>query len=115
MELTQWIKYDEYHASRIKNAKAWLSSIVKFAKLGLDSGPGENYVWRTILMNQVNGGNFCIKREWGFPDGEVTSLICKIMRQEAIDAQVLTSSQEEFVRDAMDRELGPVALDDKLA
>lgn len=115
MEPPRWIKHDEYQASYIENAEAWLSSIVKFAKLGPDEGPGENYVWRTILRDRADGGNGHMKRRWKFSNGEVACLIRKIMRQEAIDAQLLTRDQEQFVRDAMDRKSDPAALDDKLA
>ncbi|KAM0553188.1 hypothetical protein ACHAPJ_007475 [Fusarium lateritium] len=74
-----------------RNRESLLSSIVEFVQLPHESGSGEEYVWRTLLS-----------RDWyvdvnAFTSPEILSLIRKIMRQQSIDPNNLTTTQQSFV------------------
>ena len=50
MKPPQCKKGDLWTASQNVDVEAWLSSSRNFANLRLESSPGEDYVWRTIMM-----------------------------------------------------------------
>lgn len=61
-----------------------ISSIIDFVQLPETSGPGEDYVWRTLQS--------CFNEPSEDVDHEVRSLIRSTMRQESIRSESLTTS-----------------------
>ncbi|CAH0027199.1 unnamed protein product [Clonostachys rhizophaga] len=88
MEPPEWIQFDRYNASQIRDADAWVQQIARFVGLGPESGPGEDYIWRTANTPAT----YRIK-----PDGDIRELVRKFMRQESIDAGSLTKKQVQFL------------------
>ncbi|KAJ0142685.1 Uncharacterized protein HZ326_14498 [Fusarium oxysporum f. sp. albedinis] len=66
-----------------------ISSIGEFANLPHDSGPGEDYVWRTL--------EYCYAPVSQDTDQEVRSFIRALMRQQAISLEELTTSQIDYL------------------
>ncbi|TXB97302.1 hypothetical protein FocTR4_00011364 [Fusarium oxysporum f. sp. cubense] len=66
-----------------------ISSIGEFANLPHDSGPGEDYVWRTLES--------CYAPVSQDTDQEVRSIIRALMRQQAISLEELTTSQIDYL------------------
>jgi hypothetical protein len=65
-----------------------ISSIIDFVQLPETSGPGEDYVWRTLQSRDA-------ALEDTHP--EVRSLIRSVMRQESISSESLTASQIAYL------------------
>lgn len=96
MEPPQWHAKDEWSASTIVNTEGWLSSILAFARLGAKSGPGEDYIWRTILMGRLDMSN---KRDPASSiHEEYADIVRKIFRAEHIHVDQLTEEQRAYVR-----------------
>ncbi|CAH0058060.1 unnamed protein product [Clonostachys solani] len=91
MEPPEWIQMDRYCASRIWDADAWVQQIARFVGLGPESGPGEDYIWRTAHTRSTRR----IKA-----DEATRELVRKIMRHEHIDAGSLTNEQVQYIYEA---------------
>lgn len=93
----EWIKSNEWAVSWIKDADTWFASICSFAGLGPESGPAEDFVWRTILRG---GSSFYRdRRESEAISEDIAKLIRLILRGEHIDTNALTDDQVKFFRD----------------
>ena len=97
MQSSQWKKRDDWTASKIVDVEAWLTSICDFVRLGPESGPGEDYVWRTIMLDRYDGTSRPNRFEGRPIDDEKASLICKIMRRVPIVAKSLTEAQKHYI------------------
>ncbi|KAF7554911.1 hypothetical protein G7Z17_g2535 [Cylindrodendrum hubeiense] len=85
-------------------APSYLSSTLEFAGLGPESGPGEDFVWRTLIgrgFGEINGKS-CRLYEW--ISGDIALLVRMIMRQEQLDPDHLTPNQVDFINE------GPLSL-----
>ncbi|KAF9761037.1 hypothetical protein IL306_003978 [Fusarium sp. DS 682] len=90
--VTEVWRYDEEgHGARdVDRERAdRISSVTKFVALPPSSGPGEDYVWRTLLSRHQDVSNH--------NDSEVNSLIRTIMREQAIAPEDLTASQRSYL------------------
>lgn len=96
MQPPQWEKRDNWTASQIVDVEAWLISIREFAKLGPESNPGEDYVWRTIMQDRYDGIS---RPSYGAKpiDDEKASIVRKIMRRMPISVDSLTDSQRDYI------------------
>lgn len=97
MQPPEWVQHNEWTQSWIRDANAWLSSVFHFAGLGPESGPGEDYIWRTIMMDRFDGANRPNSLEPKPMSQDTARLIRKIMRREHIECNSLTEDQIEFV------------------
>ncbi|VUC25526.1 unnamed protein product [Clonostachys rosea] len=91
MEPPELIGMSRYTACPIRDADAWVQQIAGFAKLGPESGPGEDYIWRTA---KISSGPHLYK-----VDEATYGLFRKIMRLEHIDAGSLTEEELKLIRD----------------
>lgn len=75
----------------MQNVEEWLSGIMAFFRLGPVAGPGEDYIWRTILSqgwyDKINPSI----------DENIAMLVCSIMRGHSIDVKLLKPPQKEFL------------------
>ncbi|KAI1373742.1 heterokaryon incompatibility protein-domain-containing protein [Hypoxylon crocopeplum] len=94
----EWIQHDEWTTSAISDTSDWLKSIINFAGLGPESGPGEDYIWRTIMRDRRDGINRPNCREPAPASEGVLRFVRKVMRQEPMSADGLTAEEAEFVR-----------------
>lgn len=102
MDPPEWIGYDEWSATVIVNVKAWLESILAFTGLGAESGPAEDYIWRTVQ----NGALDPRKQARLQPSGplqpsapeDIAYLVRRIFRDEPIDTDQLNEEQQECIR-----------------
>lgn len=94
MEPPDMVERQHWGFPEIKDAGAWLASILDFVGLTSESGPGEDYVWRTIMFDNPDPD---------LPPGplaeELAWLIRRILRRERIEIGALTTAQVNFVRD----------------
>lgn len=97
MQPPQWKKSSEWMASYIVDVDGWLASIREFAKLGRESGPGEDYVWRTIMRDLYDGYSRPNKFEAKPMDNEKAALVRKLLRRMPIDLETLTEAQREYI------------------
>lgn len=93
MEPPDLIEKEEWGVLQIKDAGAWLASILDFVGLTAESGPGEDYIWRTIILDNLDPDH----PPEPVPE-EIAWLIRRIMRKERIEADTLTAAQVDFVR-----------------
>ncbi|SPO07052.1 uncharacterized protein DNG_09746 [Cephalotrichum gorgonifer] len=101
MQRPESIQSTEQGVSQVDNAQAWLSSVFDFTGLGPETGPGEDYIWRTVRMNYLEGITHTSGR-WTEPvDEDLACLMRKIMRLEPVDINSLTSNQREFITDGL--------------
>jgi hypothetical protein len=91
----------DWRASGILDDKGWLASIRDFAKLGPESGPGEDYVWRTITQARDDMSYGPHAYGANPVDDEKAFIIRKVMRQEPIALDALTETQREYIQNAM--------------
>jgi hypothetical protein len=95
MKPPEWVKSGVLGGSRRAETESWLSSIREFAGLWTESGPSEDYVWRTVLRDYtLLFPSF--RRE--FVTEEVAQLIRQLFRREQVQADTLTESQLNFIR-----------------
>ncbi|KAK3321917.1 heterokaryon incompatibility protein-domain-containing protein [Apodospora peruviana] len=92
MTPAEWTVTEWPADSRIRNENEWLASIFKFVGLGTESGPGEEYVWRTITA--MDPGRRFGPLWWN--NEQQSALVRKIMRGVHIDAANLTEDEAEF-------------------
>lgn len=98
MQPPEFIQSTPYDPSWIKDADNWFHSIASFVGLGSESGPGEDYIWRTVMRNQLHR-NIHVPRQERVSINEGTLALCrKIMRVQYVDAGSLTEKEAEFVR-----------------
>jgi hypothetical protein len=97
MQAPEWKKLDDWTASSIVDVEGWLASIRDFAKLGPESGPGEDYVWRTIMLDHYDGAIRPNRFEVKPISDEKASIIRKIMRRVPIVVEALTEAQREYI------------------
>lgn len=98
MKPPQWRKGSDSTTSTIVDVEAWLSSIYDFAKLGPESSPGEDYVWRTIMLDFYNGITGPKSFEATPIDEEKASIIRKILRRVPVILKSLTEAQRDYIR-----------------
>jgi hypothetical protein len=67
---------------------AWLSCVFHFTDLTDSTGPGEDYIWRTVAQDHWDR---CV------PSEEIAQLCRKVMRQELIDPNSLSPRQAEYI------------------
>ncbi|KAK8122722.1 Heterokaryon incompatibility protein [Apiospora sp. TS-2023a] len=96
----QWGCHDEWLVPVLLDPKAWLCSVIHFARLGPESGPAEDYVWRTLRKDARQNGIDQSNATTGRlpPSEDFLRLVRKVMRQEPIDAASLDSRESEVVR-----------------
>lgn len=97
MRPPEWVQRVEWDVSQIADSDAWLFSVFEFAGLGPETGPGEDYVWRTIMMDPLDGVSRPNSREPKPIREDATQLFRKSMRREHVDASTLTKDQAEFI------------------
>ncbi|KAF5549336.1 heterokaryon incompatibility protein [Fusarium mexicanum] len=73
-------------AGRERDRTRRLSSIIEFVQLPQTSGPGEDYVWRTLRCRYSNGSEDA--------HDEISSFIRAIMRQKIVTVDNLSMSQK---------------------
>ena len=95
MKPPEWTKPTEWPWDwRLKRLDKWLQSIRKFAGLGSESGPAEDYIWRTLARKYEGKGHSGDGvNEW---KEEQNHLVRKIMRREPIDIATLTKDELDF-------------------
>ncbi|KAK7994267.1 hypothetical protein PG991_015855 [Apiospora marii] len=94
----QWTQPDKWTAHRIQDSQRWIEAVHHFAGLGPASGPAEDYVWRTLMMDTRDGANRPNKYEPTPPSEDSLRLVRRVMRQESIDVDRLTPAEAEFIR-----------------
>ncbi|KAF3023091.1 hypothetical protein E8E14_013286 [Neopestalotiopsis sp. 37M] len=78
-------------------AEACLECVRKFTGLGTESGPSEDYIWRTILREYG-------ELQWEFTQSvkvmsdDVLKLIRQLFRREPVDHESLSKDQLHFIR-----------------
>ncbi|KAF4948552.1 hypothetical protein FGADI_9547 [Fusarium gaditjirri] len=97
MHPPEWVQTTPYDPSELEDPDNWFRSIATFAGLGSESGPGEDYIWRTITHKTP-------PKLTRIPPQQRTSIIegtCtlrrKIMRLQDVDARSLTDEEIEFI------------------
>ncbi|ETS76725.1 hypothetical protein PFICI_12112 [Pestalotiopsis fici W106-1] len=101
MEPPTWIRADDYSPSYLPDVKGWFESIIKFTKLGPDSGPGEDYIWRTVMTSRRHDRE---RTSWQMdpPGGDaISEFIRKVFRHESIDADDLTPEVAQYVSEGI--------------
>lgn len=96
MDPPEWLSYDEWAPTVIVNVKAWLESILVFTGLGAESGPAEDYIWRTVQRGNLDPRNQARLRSSAPED--IAYLVRRIFRDEPIDIDQLTEEQRECIR-----------------
>jgi hypothetical protein len=98
MHPPEWVQTTPYEPSGLKDPDNWFRSIATFTKLESESGPGEDYIWRTITYDMP-------PKLTRIPPRERTSIIegtrvlrRRIMRLQDVDARSLTDQEIEFIR-----------------
>ncbi|KAF5635976.1 heterokaryon incompatibility protein [Fusarium sp. NRRL 52700] len=82
---------DSTPVGRERDKARRLSSIMEFVQLPQTSGPGEDYVWRTLLYRHDHYNRYRNASEDG--DDEIRSFIRAVMRQQILTVDSLTWSQ----------------------
>ncbi|KAK1957497.1 HET-domain-containing protein [Colletotrichum sublineola] len=105
----QWFQVSRTDPSFLENPDKWFSSIVAFMGLGKDSGPVEDYIWRTVGCHKYVDRYM---RTWipekgvgaEFRMTEGLAWLCRrIMRLETVDPTKLTEEQDRLIRTALER------------
>lgn len=74
----------------------FMASALKFANLGPDSGPAEDYVWRTLVGREY--GEPAIRHRYHhWMEGDIGLLVRSILRKGQFNPEHLTESQKEFI------------------
>lgn len=101
MEPPRLYQHNEWSILQLPSSETpkYLSSILQFVHLGLESGPGEDYIWRTASMGDVHGRPH---HKWDKMDDatvleEVMSFLRKIWRGTPIDAAALTPALINYI------------------
>ncbi|KAM7192137.1 Heterokaryon incompatibility protein (HET) domain containing protein [Naviculisporaceae sp. PSN 640] len=97
MEAPEWVRPSEWPCDwRIKDHEKWLQDIKEFVGLGIETGPAEDYIWRTLAQRHKD------HRPVEHSDGlnqwrdENNHIVRKIMRREPIDPNELSETEAEF-------------------
>ncbi|KAF5676186.1 heterokaryon incompatibility protein [Fusarium heterosporum] len=100
MHPPEWVQKTPYEPSWLKDPDDWLRSIATFTGLGSESGPGEDYIWRTITRDTCDTP----PKLTHIPPQERTSIIegmrtlrRKVMRLQDVAAESLTDQEIEFI------------------
>lgn len=97
MKPPEWLKPSEWTWDwSIKDHEKWLRDVKEFAGLGDETGPAEDYVWRTLAQKRkdcdpVGDG----VNQWR---DEHNHIVRKIMRREPIDPDKLSETEADFFR-----------------
>lgn len=94
--VTEVLPMMQWEPGSAYNYEAHLASIVDFANLGPSSSPEEDYVWRTVVMNRL-AEYFDVPQDSDISSEEIAGLARMIVRQESIDAGLLTSKQRQHI------------------
>lgn len=94
----QWHKKTERRPPEVEDVHAWLDSIAIFMELGPESGPGEDYIWRTIVGDNHVRSLRMPKERSSAIEVPVACFIRKAMRQQPIDTKSLTVEEEEALQ-----------------
>lgn len=96
-EPPEWSDKGRHGVVRPKEAVEWARSVVNFIGLGPESGPGEDYVWRTALC-----GYEFLQPCWNIyrraATKEVPIVLRRIMRMEPVDTMGLSVEGARFIR-----------------
>ncbi|KAF4995280.1 hypothetical protein FGRMN_5245 [Fusarium graminum] len=97
MHPPEWVQTTPYEPSWLEDPDDWFRSIATFTGLGSESGPGEDYIWRTIT-------HYTPPALTRIPPQDRTSIIKgtrtlrrKIMRLQDVDAKSLTDQEIKFI------------------
>ncbi|KAF4810068.1 Heterokaryon incompatibility protein 6, OR allele [Colletotrichum siamense] len=96
-EVLQWLR-PAPRPTRIREPERWANSVVDFVGLGPESGPGEDYVWRTVLHGFAGLFQFCWKM---YNDGkmhDVPQMLRKVMRKDPLDVECLSKEALTVLR-----------------
>ncbi|KAM0475481.1 hypothetical protein ACHAP7_007380 [Fusarium lateritium] len=99
MHPPEWVQTTPYEPSWLADPDNWFRSIATFTGLGSESGPGEDYIWRTIMYNtplQLSLTRIPPQERASIVEGTGT-LRRKIMRLQDVDAASLTNKEIEFI------------------
>ncbi|KAI9148817.1 Heterokaryon incompatibility protein [Paramyrothecium foliicola] len=95
LEPPRYRHFSEWDVPQLENTTSWLASILQFVELGPESGPGEDYIWRSVLLGystlQSGFHNTAMSEE-------VLQLIRCLLRRKPIDAVALSKIQTDFIR-----------------
>lgn len=95
MHPPEWVQATPSGEYQVKDTDSWFQSIVTFTGLDSESGPGEDYIWRTIMRDGIEGVPVGI---WYGPNIEEARAICrKMMRAQHVDAKSLTDEQVKSI------------------
>lgn len=91
----KWEQNSEWDVPYLRQTEPWLDSIYKFADLGSESGPGEDYIWRTLLRNYD-------LLPYGFDQNtleeDVLYLIRQLFRRTKLQSDSLSENQVYFIQ-----------------
>ncbi|KAF5005238.1 hypothetical protein FDECE_8296 [Fusarium decemcellulare] len=105
MHPPEWIQKRRYSPSVINDADNWFRSIAAFTKLGSESGPGEDYIWRTVMALESDRNFTAPGEECVCLNENTRGLSRKIMRVQHVDAESLTDQEDKYIRN------GPLYMD----
>ncbi len=95
-------QHNEWSISQLASSEApnYLSSIHQFVHLGPESGPAEDYIWRTASMGDVHGRHHkWDKMEDATVLEEVMLFLRKIWRGTPVNAAALTPAQIDYIEE----------------
>ncbi|KAK2015139.1 HET-domain-containing protein [Colletotrichum eremochloae] len=104
----KWIQESRNDPFYLQDPDKWFFSIAAFMRLGKDSGPGEDYIWKTVGCDKfvrdvhtwiIEPG---VKAEFRMTEG-LAWLCRRIMRLETLDPTKLTEEQDGFIRTFLGR------------
>ncbi|KAK2779643.1 heterokaryon incompatibility protein [Colletotrichum kahawae] len=84
--------------TNIETSKRWGNSVVDFVGLGPESGPGEDYVWRTAVHGYTGHFQFCWKMYIDGKMHDVPHILRKVMRNEPLGVEGLSTEGLKFLR-----------------
>ncbi|KAI4862677.1 heterokaryon incompatibility protein-domain-containing protein [Hypoxylon rubiginosum] len=93
MAQPQWY-HEDGHDLYLDEEIAWLRSVIDFTNIATDPSPAEDYVWRTLLLDDKMGGAEYLRGK----DNEVAQLIRRIVRRHKFHADELSSTQVDWIR-----------------
>ncbi|KAF7534505.1 hypothetical protein G7054_g6170 [Neopestalotiopsis clavispora] len=97
MQPPKLIQSNKYIPSGIKDINGWLNSIIEFTKLGPESGPGEDYIWRTVMKGRHNDKQRTYWYKNPSIKNDILRFLREVMRQHHINADSLTAEVAQYV------------------
>ncbi|EQB48552.1 hypothetical protein CGLO_12180 [Colletotrichum gloeosporioides Cg-14] len=81
-----------------ETSNQWAASVIDFVGLGPESGPGEDYVCRTVVYGYAGHFHFCWKMYLDGQMHDVPQILRKVMRKEPLDVESLSIEGLKFLR-----------------